>query len=252
MSKVPYAKAIGKVLYLRLTRVDILAAVAECAKFMSCAGRVHWRALKRILRYLSGTRHWGLVYRSTGKTLNEPWDIVLYVDSNHAECPDTRRSRYGYLILLNGCPISFGTGMRKRCSASTPEAEYVALAHGLKELLWSIQMLTAMGIKVKLPAPVFEDNQTCIAIANNYMSQKRTRYVDIRYHFIRDYVKDGTIKLFYCETIKMLADILTKALPRPQHQRLRSQIMTDVLSYIEGDFLVQTAYCGAILHSLTM
>ena len=142
--------------------------------------------------------------------------------------------------------------MRKRCSGSTPEAEYVALAHGLKELLWTIQILTAMGIKIKLPVPVFEDNQTCISIASNFMSQKRTRYVDIRYHFIRDYVKDGTIKLFYCQTAKMLADILTKALPRPQYQRLRTQIMTDVLSYIEGDFLVQAAYCKAILNSLIM
>ena len=180
MISVPYAKAIGKTLYLRLTRIDILAAIAECAKFMSCPGRTHWRALKRILRYLSGTRQWGLIYRSSGKTLQDLWDLVLYVDSNHAEDPDTRRSRYGYLILLNGCPISFGTGMRKRCSGSTPEAEYVALAHGLKELLWTIQILSAMGIKVKLPVPVFEDNQTCIAITSNYMSQKRTRYVDIR------------------------------------------------------------------------
>ena len=108
--------------------------------------------------------------------------------------------------------------MRKRCSGSTPEAEYVALAHGLKELLWTIQILSAMGIKVKLPVPVFEDNQTCIAIASNYMSQKRTRYVDIRYHFIRDYVKDDTMKLHYCETAKMLVDILIKAPSRSQHQ----------------------------------
>ena len=105
-----------------------------------------------------------------------------------------------------------------------------------------------MGIKVKLPVSVFEDNQTCIVI---YMSQKRTRNVDIRHHFIRDYVKDDTIKLHYCETAKMLADTLTKALPRPQHQRLRSQIMTDVLSYIKDDFLVQAAYCKTLLYSLT-
>ena len=109
-----------------------------------------------------------------------------------------------------------------------------------------------MGIKVKLPVTVYEDNQTCIAIANDYMSQKRTRYIDIRYHFIRDYVQDGTIKLVYCETIKMLADILTKAIPRPQYQRLRNQVMADVLQYIQGDMLTQVAYCKAMLDSLTL
>ena len=252
MHGVPYAKAVGKVLYLRLTRIDIIAAVAECARFMSCAGRPHWRALKRILHYISGTRHWGLIYRSTGKTLNDLWQLALYVDSNHAADPDNRKSRYGYLILANGCPVAFGTGMRNKCSASTPEAEYVALAHGLKELLWCIQILTAMGVKIQLPVPVYEDNQTCIVIANNHMAQKRTRYVDIRYHFIRDYVQDGTIKLFYCETIKMLTDILTKAIPRPQHQSLRSQVMSDVLKYVGVDLLLQVAYCKAMLNALTL
>ena len=142
--------------------------------------------------------------------------------------------------------------MRNKCSASTPEAEYVALAHALKELLWLIQILTSMGITIARPVPVYEDNQTCITIANNHMSQKRTRYIDIRYHFIRDYTQDGTIKLIYCETKRMLADILTKALPKPQHERLRNQILTDVLQFIGQDMLTQAAYCKALLASLTL
>ena len=252
MRDVPYTKAVGKTLYLRLTRLDAIAAIANCARFMANPGRIHWKALKRILRYLSGTRYWGLIYRATGKTLSDLWDVILYVDSDHASDPDTRKSRYGYIIIVNGCPVAFGTGMRKKPSASTPEAEYVALAHGLRELLWLLQILKAMGVKVKTPVPVYEDNQTCIAIANNRMSQKRTRYVDVRYHFIRDYVEDRTIKLHYCETHKMLADILTKAIPRPQHQRLREQVMTDVLAYIGGNLLVQVAYCKAMLDALTI
>ena len=208
--------------------------------------------MKRILRYLSGTRYWGLIYRATGKTLADLWEVVLYVDSDHASDPDTRKSRYGYIIIVNGCPVAFGTGMRKKTSASTPESEYVALAHWLKELLWVLQILKSMGVRVKTPVPVYEDNQTCIAIANSRLSQKRTRYVDVRYHFIRDYVEDRTIELHYCETKRMLADILTKAIPRPQHQRLREQVMTDVLQYIGGNLLVQVAYCKTMLDALTI
>ena len=252
MRDVPYTKAVGKTLYLRLTRLDAIAAIANCARFMANPGRIHWKALKRILRYLSGTRYWGLIYRATGKTLDDLWDVILYVDSDHASDPDTRKSRYGFIIIVNGCPVAFGTGMRKKPSASTPEAEYVALSHGLRELLWLLQILKAMGVRVKTPVPVYEDNQTCIAIANNRMSQKRTRYLDVRYHFIRDYVEDRTIQLYYCETAKMLADILTKAIPRPQYQRLREQVMTDVLSYIGGDLLVQVAYCKTMLDALTI
>ena len=252
MQGVPYATAVGKTLYLRLTRLDAIAAIAECARFMANPGRIHWKALKRILRYLSGTRFWGLIYRSTGKTLGDLWIVSLYVDSDYASDPDARKSRYGYIILVNGCPVAFGTGMRKKPSGSTPETEYVALAHGLRELLWLVQILKSMGVKIKLPIAVYEDNQTCIAIANNRMSQKRTRYVDVRYHFIRDYVEDGTIQLYYCETKRMLADILTKAIPRPQYAKLRQQVMTDVLSYIGKDLLVQVAYCKAMLDALTI
>ena len=70
---------------------------------------------------------------------------------------------------------------------------------------------------------VYEDNQTCITIVNNHMDQRRTRYIDIRYHFIRDYTKDDTIKfikLIYCDTKHILVDTLTKTLPKPQHESL--------------------------------
>ena len=102
MLLIPYTNGVGKlVLYIRLTRIDVLAAIAECDRFMSNPGMLHWRAVERIMRYLAGTRHWGLIYRSTGKGLDECWNIVVYVDSDHASDPDQRRSRYGYLILLN-------------------------------------------------------------------------------------------------------------------------------------------------------
>ena len=133
MLLIPYTNGVGKLLYIRLTRIDVHAAIAECARFMSNPGKLHCCALKRIMRYLAGTRHWGLIYRSTGKGLDECWNIVVYVDSDHASDPDQRRSRYGYLILLNGCPVAFGTGMRKKVSASTPEVKYVALAHTRSE-----------------------------------------------------------------------------------------------------------------------
>ena len=109
-----------------------------------------------------------------------------------------------------------------------------------------------MDVRVSKPVPVYEDNQTCIAIASSHMSQRHTRYIDVRYHFIRDYVLDGTIKLFYCETVCMLADILTKAIPRPQHERLRSQIMCDILSYVDNDLLVQVGYCRSMMDTLTL
>ena len=136
MESIPYSSAVGCVLYTRLTRIDCLAAIAEVARFMSNPGPKHWNAVKRILRYLHATKNWGLCYKSShlGASLSL-WQLTLYVDSGFAMDPDNRRSRYGYIIFLNANPVAFGTGLTVRTATSTPEAEYVALAHGLKELL---------------------------------------------------------------------------------------------------------------------
>ena len=165
--------------------------------------------------------------------------------------PDNRRSRYGYIIFLNANPVAFGTGLSAKTATSTPEAEYIAMAHGLKELLWTYQILTTMGMQVELPMRVLEDNQACIQIADNPISQRKTRHIDIRYHFIRDYINDGYITVQYCPTKQILEDILTKAMHRPAFNRLRGKIIGDVMQFIESDLLVSYAYCQALCNRLT-
>ena len=251
MQRRPYQQAVGAVLYTRLTRVDCIAAIAEVARFMANPGLQHWAAVKRIIKYLNGTKTWGLCYRSSNRPKGSPWVLTLYVDSGLAMDPDKRRSRYGYIILLNANPIAFGTGLTQKTATSTPVAEYIAMAHGLKELLWTYQILKTIGLDVATPMRVLEDNQACIHIADNPVSQKRTRQMDIRYHFIRDYIEDGTITVQYCPTKDMLADILTKAMPRSTFQRLRTRIIGDVLSFLGSDeLLVSAHYCRTIYQNL--
>ena len=249
MKKIPYSSAVGSVLYTRLTRIDCLAAIAEVARFMSNPGLKHWQAVKRILRYLKATRFWGLCYTRSLKP--GKWTLTLYVDSGFAMDPDGRKSRYGYIIYLNNNPVAFGTGLTKLTAPSTPAAEYIAMAHGLKELLWTYQTLLTMGINIALPMQVLEDNQACIQIADNPISQRRSRYIDIRYHFIRDYVENGTITLKYCKTADMLADIMTKSMNKAIFERLRNKIIGDVMAFIHGDLLVSIAYCRSIYRSIT-
>ena len=169
-----------------------------------------------------------LLFTKSGRKYGSAWDIELYVDSDHAADVDTRRSRTGYVILVNNNVIDYGTAMQSKTATSTPVAEYVALASGLKQLLWISQIFEECEIKVNYPCQVHEDNEGCIAIANNPMAQKRTRHMEIRYHFIRDYVNDEKIKISHCPTTRMLADMLTKALPGPALTQQRARIMSDI------------------------
>ena len=250
MKQIPYKSAVGAVLYTRLTRADCIASIAEVARFMADPGIKHWQAVKRIIRYLKATKTWGLHFQSSNIGTSAKWKLTLYVDSGYAMDPDRRRSRYGYIILLNSNMIAFGTGLTKYTSTSTPEAEYVALAHGLKELLWVYQLLLTMGVSIELPIKILEDNQACIQIADNPVSQRRTRHIDVRFHFIRDYVEDGTVALQYCNTKDMLADIMTKTMPRPEFQRLRGKIIKDVTAFLGDDMTAAVSYCRSIYKSL--
>ena len=107
-----------------------------------------------------------------------------------------------------------------------------------------------MGLRIQLPIQIMEDNQSCICIADNPISQRRTRHIDIRYHFIRDYILDGTITVKYCPTKQMLVDILTKSLHRPIFTDLRDRIIGNILEFIDNDLFVSLAYCQSIYNDL--
>ena len=89
----PYPSALGSLLYTRLTRPDCLVAISILCRFMKDPRPQHWAAVKDVFRYLKGTINRGLLYRSSGLTLSQPWTITLWVDSDYGTDPDTRRSR---------------------------------------------------------------------------------------------------------------------------------------------------------------
>jgi hypothetical protein len=75
------------------------------------------------------------------------------------------------------------------------------------------------------PTVIHEDNAGCIAMSNNPVMHKRTKHIDIRYHFVRDAIARGDIVLKYIPTDKQLADALTKAVPKPKIEYFRDHVM---------------------------
>ena len=198
---VPYQSILGKLLYFRITRPDIMQIVSKLASYASCWGMAHWKAAKYVLRYLKGTKEFGLLFRSAGKSITEPWDLEMYVDSDYATDVDTRRSRAGYLIYLNGNLISYRSCLqpgKADIATGTCEAEYKALSLALKEMAWIRMVLDTMGVDVKTPMMIWEDNQaTIIKLCENVSAAKRTKHIHIRHHFIREFYNEGLIDIKY-------------------------------------------------------
>lgn len=215
MNAIPYRSAVGSLIYLVTgTRPDIAVAVGEVAKYANNPGKQHWMAVKRIFRYLKETVNLGINCQPNST------ELIVYSDADWAGDLDTRRSTTGYLFKFGNVPICWKSKRQPTVALSTAEAEYMALSMAVQTVIWIRKLLKDFNIASEKSTVIYEDNQGCIAMAKNPVNHERTKHIDIRYNFVREKVEDKTVEVKYLETGEMLADILTKGLPREQHRKL--------------------------------
>ena len=214
-----YQSAVGKLLFLSTrTRPDIAFAVSTVAKFTSNPTEQHWKAVKHIIRYIAGTINYGLMF-----TRSETTDCTGFSDADWAGDVDDRKSTSGYIFSVGGAPVSWKSRKQSCVALSTAEAEYISLTIAAQEAIWSNRLLSELQLQKEPlePAIIYEDNQSAISMAKNPQFHGRSKHIAIKYHFIRDEVKNGAIKIQYCRTNDMVADMFTKGLYADQFQKLR-------------------------------
>jgi len=208
MQKTPYREAVGSLMYAAVaTRPDISHAVSALSRFLDNPGSTHWEAVKRVFRYLAGTRNHTLTYGG------ERHDLIGYTDADGA-MEEHRHAVSGYAFLIDGGAVSWYSRKQELVTLSTAEAEYVAATHAAKEAIWLRRLILELFPLPTSPTILFCDNQAAIKLASDDNYHARTKHIDIRYHFIRQVVADGTVSLVYCPTDDMAADFLTKSLPK--------------------------------------
>ena len=121
--------------------------------------------------------------------------------------------------------ISWRSKKQGVVALSTAEAEYVALASATQEALWIRQLMTELkGQPPEKSTLIFKDNQSAIAMTKNPQYHGRSKHVSIKFHFIRDQVSKGSVQVIYCPSSDMLADALTKGLPKDRFVKLREKM----------------------------
>ena len=134
-----------------------------------------------------------------------------YCDADFATDKETRKSRTGYLFLLNGSLISWQSKLQPTVSTSTTEAEYQSASSAVKEALWLKNLISDLtGGRLNKQIVTYCDNQGCIKILDNNHSMQKTKHIDVAHHFVRERVMFGDIAFRYCESAEMLADYLAK------------------------------------------
>lgn len=207
----PSRNLIGCLMYVMLcTRPDLCVSINLLSRHQSKNSKILWQYLKRVLRYIKGTINIKLVYKQT----NYQNILVGFVDSDWGSDETDRKSTTGYIFqLFDCCSISWNTKRQNSVAASSTEAEYMALFEGVREALCLRSLLNDINIKISEPIIMFEDNNGCISLANNPILFKRSKHIDIKYHFIREQVERKVITLQYIPTGEQLADAFTKQLP---------------------------------------
>jgi hypothetical protein len=210
----PYRSLVGALLYLCMhTRPDITYAVSELSKHCARPGSEHWVAAKRVLRYLHGTRNVGLEFKKeAGMELQSAADSDWAGGWNDSAAD--AKSTSGYVVAIAGSVIS-ARSKRQSCTAlSSCEAEYVSLALAAQEIVHCRQLLIDLGEMQEGPTVLKCDNMAAGELTRNETHQQRSKHIAIRYHFIRECVKRGEIKVEWCSGQDNVADMFTKPLGR--------------------------------------
>ncbi|KRY91249.1 Retrovirus-related Pol polyprotein from transposon TNT 1-94 [Trichinella pseudospiralis] len=218
-SDIPYREAVGALMFLMTaTRPDIAYAVSTVAQVMDKPTIKAWQAVKRIFRYLRGTADYGLLYQAKGEGF-----LKGYSDADYAGDVTTRRSRTGVVCMCAGEAVLWHSQKQRSVALSTTEAEYVAASEATKDMMW-LMTLFAEVTEVKQKPILFADNMGAVKLSKNPEFHKRSKHIDVRFHFVREKYNEGKIDIQHIDSENQKADILTKALPKTRFQNLRRQL----------------------------
>ena len=231
-----YASIIGMLTYLaNSTRPDIQFAVHQCARFTHCPRRAHENAVKRICRYLKGTKTEGMLIRQMTEL-----QLNCYADADfaglwrveHEQDPTCVKSRTGYIVTLGENPILWVSKLQSEVAVSTMEAEYIALSQSIRELLPLKRILKEVGktfgknkFRVITYSTIFEDNSGALTLAQCPKMTPRSKHIAVKYHFFRQFVTRGELEIRKVESSKQKADILTKGLTQQKFEQIRQLLL---------------------------
>ncbi|QGA21642.1 hypothetical protein EYB26_009353 [Talaromyces marneffei] len=244
-----YQRKVGSLMYAAVsTRLDIAFAVSRLSRFLTNPSPTHHRAADRVLLYLQSYRHLAL-------QLGGGDGFVVASDASFADNTLDRKSSQAYVMTLYGGITGWQANKQNTVTTSTTEAELLALSQAAKEGMYVMHLLKELDVKLETPRLHLEcDNKQTISLIEKDIVTLKTklRHVDIHHHWLREQFQEGRVELTYVPTKKMIANGLTKALPKGEFDAFLEQIkMTDISRYLhEQKEDTQEVDMGTVLNCL--
>ncbi|KAG3205774.1 hypothetical protein PC128_g1256 [Phytophthora cactorum] len=223
---IEYRAAIGALMYMATsTRPDLAYPVGYLSRFVDNPTVQHGGALKRVIRYLVTTSNLGILFkRPDGNPSRNLETITIdgYCDSDWGNCPDTCRSITGYSLMIAGGPVAWAARRQSVVAQSNAEAEYVASCEACMVGKSLIDILTEAVPHKRVEFTLGVDNQAAIALASNPTYSRKTRHIELRFHYVREQVKKHAVKIWKIAGDLNPADLLTKPLGFPRLAKLKT------------------------------
>ncbi|MCH87664.1 retrovirus-related Pol polyprotein from transposon TNT 1-94 [Trifolium medium] len=216
-----YRSIVGALQYVTLTRPDIAFSVNKVCQFMARPLETHWKAVKRILRYLNGTLHYGLCISPS--LAGPPFSLRAYSDADWATDQDDRRSTSGSCIYFGPNLVSWSSKKQQLVARSSTEAEYRSMANTTADLLWIQSLLQELQVPFHTPT-LLCDNLSVVALSHNPVLHSRTKHLELDIHFVRERVISKQLNVLHVPARDQLADPLTKPLSPSNYGDIRSKL----------------------------
>jgi hypothetical protein len=222
-----YSALIGALLYLSIaTRPDISHAVNVLSRVVAKPTPADRVAALRVLRYLKGTTTLGIQFG--GKVTERRFEA--YSDANWAAAaPADARSTSGWLLKIGTGPISWSSKKQTVTALSSTESEYIAASSAAREVIWTRRLMGELGITSASapPTPLYCDNRAAKSLSESPSIGNRSKHINTRFHFIRECVADGSLRIEWLSGKEQPADLLTKPLGPQTFLKLRGRLMGD-------------------------
>ncbi|XP_075077045.1 secreted RxLR effector protein 161-like [Nicotiana tabacum] len=184
MKDIPYASLVGSLMYAQVcTRPYIAFTVGILGRYQSNPSLDHWKAGKRVLRYLQGTKDFKLIYK-----YSDSLEVIGYSDSDLGGCKDTGKSTSGYILLLAGCDVSWKSVKQTIVATSIMEAKFIACYEATSQALYLKNFISGLRIvdSISRPWRILCDNSAAKFFSKNNKSGSRSKHIDIKYFMVRD------------------------------------------------------------------
>ena len=221
-----YRSIVGALQYATITRPEISFSVNKCCQFMQNPAEDHWKAVKRVLRYLAGTISYGLLLSPAPHLL-----LRGFCDADWGADPDDRRSTSGSCVFLGNNLISWWSKKQLVVARSSTEAEYRSLADTVAEILWLQSLLAELHV-TNLQPMVYCDNLSTVMLAHNPVLHTRTKHMELSLFFVREKVLSRQLQVVHIPSEDQPADLLTKALSSSRFLHLREKFHVAPLARI--------------------